>query len=363
MSDKSKILNVELADKSYPIYIGSDLLSSKSLLSDHIQGKQVMVVTNTTIAPLYLEKLKDALSDFNVESVILPDGEEFKTLETLNKVFDALLKAKFDRSSTLVALGGGVVGDITGYAAASYQRGVNFIQLPTSLLSQVDSSVGGKTGVNHELGKNMIGAFYQPKAVIIDVDTLDTLSDQEYSAGMAEVIKYGLLGNADFFSMLETNIESIMARNKDLIIEIIFNSCKDKASIVALDEFERGKRALLNLGHTFGHGIENAFGYGNYLHGEAVSIGMVMAAKLSMDEGHLSNEDAIRVESILSKADLPISIKKSIGSETLIEAMSLDKKSIDGKIRLVLLKALGDSYLTDSYSKENFNKVVNNFCH
>lgn len=363
MSDKSKILNVELADKSYPIYIGSDLLSSKSLLSDHIQGKQVMVVSNTTIAPLYLEKLKDALSDFNVESVILPDGEEFKTLETLNKVFDALLKAKFDRSSTLVALGGGVVGDITGYAAASYQRGVNFIQVPTSLLSQVDSSVGGKTGVNHELGKNMIGAFYQPKAVIIDVDTLDTLSDQEYSAGMAEVIKYGLLGNADFFSMLETNIESIMARNKDLIIEIIFNSCKDKASIVALDEFERGKRALLNLGHTFGHGIENAFGYGNYLHGEAVSIGMVMAAKLSMDEGYLSNEDAIRVESILSKADLPISIKKSIGSETLIEAMSLDKKSIDGKIRLVLLKALGDSYLTDSYSKENFNKVVNNFCH
>ena len=363
MSDKSKILNVELADKSYPIYIGSNLLSSKSLLSDHIQGKQVMIVTNTTIAPLYLEKLKDALSDFNVESVVLPDGEEFKTLETLNKVFDALLKAKFDRSSTLVALGGGVVGDITGYAAASYQRGVNFIQVPTSLLSQVDSSVGGKTGVNHELGKNMIGAFYQPKAVIIDVDTLDTLSDQEYSAGMAEVIKYGLLGNADFFYMLETNIESIMARNKDLIIEIIFNSCKDKASIVALDEFERGKRALLNLGHTFGHGIENAFGYGNYLHGEAVSIGMVMAAKLSMDEGYLSNEDAIRVESILSKADLPISIKKSIGSETLIEAMSLDKKSIDGKIRLVLLKALGDSYLTDSYSKENFNKVVNNFCH
>jgi 3-dehydroquinate synthase len=363
MSDKSKILNVELADKSYPICIGSNLLSSKSLLSDHIQGKQVMIVTNSTIAPLYLEKLKDALSDFNVESVVLPDGEEFKTLETLNKVFDALLKAKFDRSSTLVALGGGVVGDITGYAAASYQRGVNFIQVPTSLLSQVDSSVGGKTGVNHELGKNMIGAFYQPKAVIIDVDTLDTLSDQEYSAGMAEVIKYGLLGNADFFYMLETNIEAIMARNKDLIIEIIFNSCKDKASIVALDEFERGKRALLNLGHTFGHGIENAFGYGNYLHGEAVSIGMVMAAKLSMDEGHLSHEDAIRVESILSKANLPIAIKKSIDSETLIEAMSLDKKSIDGKIRLVLLKALGDSYLTDSYSKENFNKVINNFCH
>ena len=363
MSDKTKTLNVELADKSYPIYIGTDLLSSNSVMTDHIEGKQVMIVTNTTIAPLYLKKLKAALEGFNVESVVLPDGEKFKTLGTLNKVFDALLKAKFDRSSTLVALGGGVVGDITGFAAASYQRGVNFIQVPTTLLSQVDSSVGGKTGVNHELGKNMIGAFYQPKAVIIDVDTLDTLSDQEYSAGMAEVIKYGLLGNADFLSMLEDNIESIMARNKDLIIEIIFNSCQDKASIVALDEFERGKRALLNLGHTFGHGIENAFGYGNYLHGEAVSIGMVMAAKLSMDEGHLSNEDAIRVENILSKANLPIAIKKSIDSETLIEAMSLDKKSIDGKIRLVLLKALGNSYLTDSYSKENFNRVVNNFCH
>lgn len=363
MSDKTKILNVELADKSYPIYIGTDLLSSNSVMTDHIEGKQVMIVTNTTIAPLYLEKLKAVLEGFNVESVVLPDGEKFKTLETLNKVFDALLKAKFDRSSTLVALGGGVIGDITGFAASSYQRGVNFIQVPTTLLSQVDSSVGGKTGVNHELGKNMIGAFYQPKAVIIDVDTLDTLSDQEYSAGMAEVIKYGLLGNAVFLSMLEDNIESIMARNKDLIIEIIFNSCQDKASIVALDEFERGKRALLNLGHTFGHGIENAFGYGNYLHGEAVSIGMVMAAKLSMDEGHLSNEDAKRVENILSKANLPIVIKKSIDSETLIEAMSLDKKSIDGKIRLVLLKALGESYLTDSYSKENFNGVVNNFCH
>ena len=223
--------------------------------------------------------------------------------------------------------------------------------------------MGGKTGVNHELGKNMIGAFYQPKAVIIDVETLDTLSNQEYSAGMAEVIKYGLLGNADFLAMLEINIDSIMARKKDLIIEIIFNSCKDKARIVALDEFERGKRALLNLGHSFGHGIENAFGYGNYLHGEAISIGMVMAAYLSMDEGHLSHEDVLRVESILSKADLPIYIKKSIDRETLIEAMSLDKKSIDGKIRLVLLKGLGDSYLTDSYSKENFNRVVNNFCH
>ena len=362
MSDKTKILNVELGDKSYPIYIGIDLLSMKSLFVDQIQGRQVMIVTNKTIAPLYLDKLTSILDGFNVQSVILPDGEEFKKLETLNKVFDALLEAKFDRTSTLIALGGGVIGDITGFAAASYQRGVGFIQVPTTLLSQVDSSVGGKTGINHELGKNMIGAFYQPKAVIIDVNTLDTLSNQEFSAGMAEVIKYGLLGNADFLSMLEANIESIMARKKDLIIEVIFNCCQDKARIVELDEFEKGKRALLNLGHTFGHGIENAFGYGNYLHGEAVSIGMVMAAKLSKDEGNLSHEEILRVESILSKADLPISINKSIDSETLITAMSLDKKSIDGKIRLVLLKSLGDSYLTDSYSNENFMKVVNSFC-
>ena len=362
MSDKTKILNVELGDKSYPIYIGIDLLSMKSLFVDQIQGRQVMIVTNKTIAPLYLDKLTSILDGFNVQSVILPDGEDFKTLETLNKVFDALLEAKFDRTSTLIALGGGVIGDITGFAAASYQRGVGFIQVPTTLLSQVDSSVGGKTGINHELGKNMIGAFYQPKAVIIDVNTLDTLSNQEFSAGMAEVIKYGLLGNADFLSMLEANIESIMARKKDLIIEVIFNCCQDKARIVELDEFEKGKRALLNLGHTFGHGIENAFGYGNYLHGEAVSIGMVMAAKLSKDEGNLSHEETLRVESILSKADLPISINKTIDSETLITAMSLDKKSIDGKIRLVLLKSLGDSYLTDSYSNENFMKVVNSFC-
>ena len=363
MTDNPKILNVELGTKSYPIYIGGGLLSLESAFTEHIHGQQVMIVTNATIAPLYLDKLKDLLGNFNVESVILPDGEQFKTLETVNKVFDVLLKSKFDRSSTLIALGGGVVGDITGFAAASYLRGVDFIQVPTTLLSQVDSSVGGKTGVNHDLGKNMIGAFYQPKAVIIDVDTLDTLSHREFSAGMAEVIKYGLLGNADFLSMLEANIESIMGREKDFIIDIVFRSCNDKARIVALDEFEKGKRALLNLGHTFGHGIENTLGYGTYLHGEAISIGMVMASKLSMDEGHLTEEDVQRVQSILSKANLPTSIKKSVGSEALINAMSLDKKSIDGEIRLVLLKRLGDSYLTDSYSKGNFNKVVDSFCH
>ena len=252
MTGHPKILNVELGSKSYPIFIGSELLSQKSFITDHIHGQQVMIVSNTTVAPIYLDQVARQLDGYNVEFIILPDGEQYKTLETVNTIFDALLKSKFDRTSTLIALGGGVVGDITGFAAASYQRGINFIQIPTTLLSQVDSSVGGKTGVNHDLGKNMIGAFFQPKAVIIDVNTLDTLNDREFSAGMAEVIKYGLLGNADFLSMIEENIELIMNRDKDLITDVIFRSCEDKARIVALDEFENGRRALLNLGHSFG---------------------------------------------------------------------------------------------------------------
>ena len=362
MSNDKKILNVELGDKSYPIYIGCDLLSQKTLFEDHIDGRQVMIVSNSTIAPLYLDKVVGLLGKFEVEVVILRDGEQYKTLDTTSLIFDSLLKAKFDRSATLIALGGGVVGDITGFAASSYQRGINFIQVPTTLLSQVDSSVGGKTGVNHELGKNMIGAFYQPQAVIIDVDTLNTLSDREFSAGMAEVIKYGLLGNIDFLSFLEKNIDSIMNRHKSLIIDIVHQSCKDKAMIVSEDERERGKRALLNLGHTFGHGIENTFGYGVYLHGEAISIGMCMASILSQIEGNLSQVDVDRVQSILKKANLPININKAVKSKSLIESMSVDKKAIDGNIRLVLLNSLGDSYVTGSYSKENFQQVVSNFC-
>ncbi|MGE4576627.1 MAG: 3-dehydroquinate synthase, partial [Candidatus Pseudothioglobus sp.] len=257
MISNQKILNVELGAKSYPIYIGSNLLSQKSYLENHISGQQVMIVSNSTVAPIYLDKVIKLLDKFNVEVTILPDGEQYKTLETTNIIFNALLKAKFDRSATMIALGGGVVGDITGFAAASYQRGINFIQIPTTLLSQVDSSVGGKTGVNHELGKNMVGAFHQPKAVIIDVDTLETLNEREFSAGMAEVIKYGLLGNVDFLLELEKNVDAIMNRDKNLIINAVSRSCEDKANIVAEDEFERGKRSLLNFGHTFGHGIEN----------------------------------------------------------------------------------------------------------
>ena len=361
MSSNQKILNVDLGDKSYPIYIGSNLLSNKSYLENHISGQQVMVVTNSTVAPIYLDTVTKLLDKFQVEVTILPDGEKFKTLETTKIIFDALLNVKFDRSATLIALGGGVIGDITGFAAASYQRGINFIQIPTTLLSQVDSSVGGKTGVNHELGKNMIGSFYQPKAVIIDVDTLETLNDREFSAGMAEVIKYGFLGNISFLSLLEKNIDAIMNRDKDLIIEAVYQSCQDKAKIVAEDEFERGKRALLNLGHTFGHGIENVLGYGTYLHGEAISIGMYMAAKLSELEGHLQFKDLERVKNILIKANLPINIECEVSSENLIKAMSIDKKAIDGNIRLVLLQDLGNSYLSDSYSKDNFHQVISIF--
>ena len=363
MSAKLKILNVDLGDKSYPIYIGRDLLSDKTCFEKHISGQQVMVVTNSTVAPIYLDKVIKLLDKCNVEVTILPDGEQYKTLETTKTIFDALLNAKFDRSATLIALGGGVVGDITGFAAASYQRGINLIQIPTTLLSQVDSSVGGKTGVNHELGKNMVGAFHQPQAVIIDVDTLETLNDREFSAGMAEVIKYGLLGNVDFLLELEKNVDAIMNRDKNLIIDAVYRSCEDKANIVAEDEFEHGKRSLLNFGHTFGHGIENILGYGSYLHGEAISIGMYMAAKLSELEGNLSVDDVERVKNILTKAKLPCNIEGEVSSENLIKAMSIDKKAIDGNIRLVLLRSVGDSFITGSYSQENFNKVVSNFCH
>ena len=300
-----KELNLNLGKKSYPIYIGENLLSQADYLTKHITGNQVMIVSNTTVAPLYIDKVKSLLTDFEVCEVILPDGEQYKNLDTVNQIFTSLLENRFDRSSTLIALGGGVVGDMTGFAAASYQRGVNFIQIPTTLLSQVDSSVGGKTGVNHPLGKNMIGAFYQPKAVIIDVDTLDTLPNREFSAGMAEVIKYGLLGNENFLSFIENNVDFLMNKKKSTLIDAIYQSCNDKANIVAEDELEAGKRALLNLGHTFGHAIENSMGYGNYLHGEAISIGMYMAAVMSEKEGFIDQSQVSRVKSILENCELP----------------------------------------------------------
>ena len=357
-----RTLKLNLSEKSYPIYIGQGLLSQGELLTKHISGKQVMIVTNTTVAPLYLEKVKSLLGDYQVSEVVLPDGEEHKTLDTVNLIFSALLEARFDRSCTLIALGGGVVGDMTGFAAASYQRGVSFIQIPTTLLSQVDSSVGGKTGVNHVLGKNMIGAFYQPKCVVIDVDTLDTLEDREYSAGMAEIIKYGLLGNIDFLHYLQNNIDGLMSRDKSMIIESVYRSCEDKANIVAQDELEAGKRALLNLGHTFGHAIENTLGYGNYLHGEAISVGMLMAAKLSQLEDQLSANEVGEIQHLLEKANLPISISGKITASDFMAAMSVDKKVIDGNIRLILLKKLGDAFICDDYQSQLLDQVINEFC-
>ncbi|CAC9623915.1 3-dehydroquinate synthase (EC 4.2.3.4) [uncultured Gammaproteobacteria bacterium] len=356
-----KTLNLDLGDKSYPIYIGQDLLTQTDLLTQHIKGKQVMIVTNTTVAPLYLAKIKALLTLFTVAEVILLDGEQYKTLDTVNEIFTALLTARFDRSCTLIALGGGVVGDMTGFAAASYQRGVNFIQIPTTLLSQVDSSVGGKTGVNHPLGKNMIGAFYQPKCVLIDVDTLDTLDDRQYSAGMAEVIKYGLLGNVDFLIDLQQNIDDLMHRDKSLIIKAVHQSCTDKANIVAQDELESGKRALLNFGHTFAHAIENTLGYGTYLHGEAVAVGMLMAAELSALEGFIASSDVQQVKDLLQKTQLPVSINSKISYQDFVDAMSVDKKVIDGEVRLVLMKKLGQTFISKDYQKNDLQQVIKDF--
>lgn len=356
-----KQLNLDLGDKSYPIYIGQNLLAQADLLTQHIKGKQVMIVTNTTVAPLYLDKIKTLLSDYTVDEIILKDGEQYKTLDTVNEIFTALLTAHFDRSCTLIALGGGVVGDMTGYASASYQRGVNFIQIPTTLLSQVDSSVGGKTGVNHALGKNMIGAFYQPKCVLIDVDTLDTLDDRQYSAGMAEVIKYGLLGNIDFLTYLQNNSDGLMRRDKNLIIETVYQSCTDKAEIVAQDELESGKRALLNFGHTFAHAIENTLGYGTYLHGEAVAVGMLMATELSALEGFITSNDAQQVKDLLQKAQLPVSINSKISYQDFVNTMSIDKKATNGEVRLILMKQLGQTFISNSYQQHNLEQIIRSF--
>lgn len=356
-----KTLNLNLGKKTYPIYIGQNLLSKSDYLINHIHGKQVMIVTNTTVEPLYLDKVSALLNDYIVNKVVLKDGEQYKTLDTVNEIFTALLEAKFDRTCTLIALGGGVVGDMTGYAAASYQRGVNFIQIPTTLLSQVDSSVGGKTGINHALGKNMIGAFYQPKCVVIDVDTLDTLDDRQYSSGMAEVIKYGLLGNKEFLVYLQNNINSLMTRNKALIIEVVYQSCADKSEIVAQDELETGKRVLLNLGHTFGHAIENTLGYGVYLHGEAVSVGMLMAARLSALEGFLTDEEVYQVQNLLEKSFLPILINSKIDYLKFIHAMSVDKKVVNSEVRLILMKKLGQAFISKTYKKHNLEQIIKEF--
>jgi 3-dehydroquinate synthase len=345
-------LVVDLGDRSYPIKIGRQLFTNPALLTEHIRGRQVMIVSNTTVAPLYLDAVSGMLAGFHLKSVILPDGEEYKTLDTLNTIFTALLENRFNRGCTLVALGGGVVGDITGFAAASYQRGVAFVQIPTTLLAQVDSSVGGKTGVNHPLGKNMIGAFHQPSCVLIDTDTLDTLDDRQLAAGLAEVIKYGLIKDSDFFGWLEQNMPALRARDKQALAYAIERSCALKAAIVAADERESGQRALLNLGHTFGHAIETGTGYGNWLHGEAVAAGMLMAADLSARHGWLSADSVERTRTLLRQAGLPTSPPAEMDAGRFMELMAVDKKVVDGGLRLVLLKDIGNALVSGDFRQD-----------
>ena len=340
-----KILQVDLAERSYPIYIGSGILTD-NLMQKHIKAKQVLVVTNETIATLYLDKILGQLqSSYQVATVILPDGEQHKSIAVLNQIFNGLLQEKFNRNATLIALGGGVIGDMGGFAAACYQRGIPFIQIPTTLLAQVDSSVGGKTGVNHPLGKNMIGAFYQPQCVIADTDVFDTLDDRQLSAGLAEVIKYGLIRDVEFFAWLEANVEKLLLRDKVALAYAIERSCVNKAEVVAEDETESGVRATLNLGHTFGHAIETGVGYGEYLHGEAVAIGICLAASLSRIKGWLNDNDMQRIVSLLKKAYLPIDLPNDLSSERFVQLMAVDKKNIDGQIRLILLEAIGQATL------------------
>jgi len=340
-------LNVDLGERSYPIVIGPGLLDDGALLARHIQGQKVAIVTNTTVAPLYLERVAGHLrgAGREVVEIVLPDGEEHKNWQSLNLVYDALLQAKCDRKTTLVALGGGVIGDLTGFAASSYMRGVPFVQIPTTLLAQVDSSVGGKTGINHPLGKNMIGAFYQPRAVLADTATLDTLPARELAAGLAEVIKHGAILDAAFFDWIEANVEQLIKRDPQALAHAIARSCEIKAEVVRKDEREGGLRAVLNFGHTFGHAIENGLGYGEWLHGEAVGCGMVMAADLSARLGLIDPASVERVRALVRAAGLPASAP-DLGEARWIELMAVDKKNEGGEIRFILLKPLGSPAIT-----------------
>lgn len=361
------IVEVDLGNRSYPIYIGAGLLDEPGLLQRHVHGKRVLVVTNTTIAPIYLDKVVHALTYKNVnvtvESVILPDGEKYKNMETLMKVFDKAIESRLDRRCTFVALGGGVIGDMCGYAAASYLRGVNFIQIPTTVMAMVDSSVGGKTGINHSLGKNLIGAFYQPQCVLIDTNTLKTLPGRELASGLAEVIKYGLIRDAKFFEWQEQNMQALMARDPDALTNAIKRSCENKAEVVSLDEKESGLRATLNLGHTFGHAIETGFGYGQWLHGEAVAAGMVMAVDMSCRLGWIDDSIVKRVHKILQQAKLPTAPPETMTVDMFKSVMAVDKKVADGLLRLILLKGpLGNCIFTGDYDRKALDETLHAFC-
>ncbi|MBL8515904.1 MAG: 3-dehydroquinate synthase [Betaproteobacteria bacterium] len=354
----SSPLVVSLGSRSYPIHIGPGLLSS-SLIPEGAGSRKVALITNTTLLGPYGTPLVRSLEEagLTVETVALPDGEAHKTLDTLNLIYDALLTASLDRRSCLIALGGGVIGDMVGFAAATYQRGIPFIQIPTTLLAQVDSSVGGKTAVNHPKGKNMIGAFHQPRAVFADTDTLKTLPDREFTAGLAEVIKYALIRDPDFLRWLEDNMAALRSRDAGALTHAIRESCRNKSEVVARDEFETGERALLNLGHSFGHAIEGALGFGTWLHGEAVGVGMLMAALLSQELGHLASSDVSRIARLLRAAGLPMKLP-DIPVDNLLPYMAVDKKNEGGRFRLILLRAPGAAYIEDAVSRDHLRSFL-----
>jgi len=353
-----KRLKLDLGPRSYSIFIGAGLLGRTDLFDASLAGNQVMVVSNETVAPLYLEDLMKALGDHDVQVTILPDGEQFKTLDEFAKILDALVEARFARDCTLVALGGGVVGDMAGFAAACYQRGVAHIQVPTTLLAQVDSSVGGKTGVNHPHGKNMIGAFHQPTCVIADTETLSTLPNREFRAGLGEIIKYGLLWDREFFAWQETHMPDLLARDRDCLTTVIHRSCQIKAEMVSADETESGVRALLNLGHTFGHAIEAGLGFGTWLHGEAVAAGLCLAADLSARLGRIDTDDVLRVEKLVQSTGLPIRAPAELSTDRMLELMAVDKKIRGGKLRLVLLNAIGEAELDGDFDPRALRETL-----
>ncbi|MCE2595000.1 3-dehydroquinate synthase [Motilimonas cestriensis] len=353
-----EILNVDLGERSYPIYIGSGLLAQAQLFAPAIKAKKVMIVTNDVVAPLYLQQLKQTLAEYSIDEVILPDGEQFKTLASFELILNGLLSKRHARDTSVIALGGGVVGDMAGFAAACYQRGVGFIQVPTTLLSQVDSSVGGKTAVNHPLGKNMIGAFYQPSVVTIDIDCLKTLPAREFAAGMAEVIKYGIIYDYDLFCWLEQNQSKLKALDATALVHVIKRCCEIKAEIVSQDEQERGARALLNLGHTFGHAIEAEQGYGNWLHGEAVAAGMVLAAETSLALGLVNQEQVLRMRHLVAAFDLPTAAPADMTFDTFMHHMQIDKKVLNGQLRLILPTDIGKSDIFADVTEDVLRNVI-----
>lgn len=352
-------LTVALGSRSYPIHIGSGVLGRAELLFPHLAQPRVAVVTNGTVAPILLDPFSQQLRGAGVEviEIVLPDGEQFKDWPTLNRIFDALIEHSCERQTTLIALGGGVIGDMTGFAAACFQRGAPFVQVPTTLLAQVDSSVGGKTAINHPHGKNMIGAFYQPKLVLIDPDTLRSLPDRELRAGLAEVIKYGLIRDLPFLEWLERNIEKLLDKNTQALEEAIYRSCRSKAHVVAADEREHGERALLNLGHTFGHAIEAGLGYGQWLHGEAVAAGTMMAIEVSRSLGWLDTADVARAESLFERAGLPVN-GPALSTDRYVELMMHDKKVKNGKLRLVLLQRIGQAVVSEEASLTHIVQAI-----